>query len=186
MIIELVDKLLDRCIQLIKHSQEIRRNLLDDFVDPVFSEFESVHKNYLESFQKYRDIIKSSDNTISVARQIEEDHLFTEGQRGKLIELSNFSEEPVVGSFVTAIRSYLIGKEENIVGDYYCNLPRRGLLAIIKPRGRFPHRPAESEEEKEEKREVVLYQFDLLVKEMQSRYLRVTSEYMKLKRKLLM
>lgn len=222
MIVELVDKLIDRSIQLIKHHQETRRNLLEDFVNPVFSEFESVHENYLECFQKYRDIIKSSDNPRSVIHEIEKDHLFTEGQRRKLIELSDFSEEPMVGGFVDAIGSYLIGKYYYIFGfeNKYTNWPRRGLLQGLKNVYSSYTGNPEPQEIQRKMTEAVqqfkierirktdnalnqkgrnifdaetnyetasaLYMLDSLVEEMQSRYIIVTSEYIKLKKKLLM
>ena len=42
MIIDLVDKLLDRGIQLLTHRKQMRMVLLDTYVSPVFSEFEQV------------------------------------------------------------------------------------------------------------------------------------------------
>lgn len=50
MILTLLDKLIDRCIQLIKHRAEAQRNVFNDFVLPMFSEFEVVHNNYLDTF----------------------------------------------------------------------------------------------------------------------------------------
>lgn len=90
MIVDLIDKLIDRCIQLIQWDKQSRKNLFDDFVTPVFTEFETVYKDYLESFRRYRNLLKSSNVPLaSVIDTIQEDNLFTEDQRARLSEKAN-------------------------------------------------------------------------------------------------
>jgi len=61
MLIDLVDKLIDRVIQLLTYQHKMRATLLETYVTTVFTEFEKVHSAYLESFSNYRDFILSSE-----------------------------------------------------------------------------------------------------------------------------
>jgi hypothetical protein len=109
MIMDLIDKLIDRCIQLVKHKQEMDRNLLANFIDPIYSSFEEIHREYLTSFRGYRQLLKDSNQTLSlVIDRIKEDRLFNEGQRQKLYFLSNFSTDKAFGSFIDKIHEYLV------------------------------------------------------------------------------
>lgn len=60
MIVELVDKLVDRAIQLLTYRKQMRTVLRDTYVAPVFAEFEQAHSAYLESFARYRDLIQGT------------------------------------------------------------------------------------------------------------------------------
>lgn len=110
MILTLLDKLIDRCIQLIKHRAEVQRNVFNDFVLPVFSEFEVVHNNYLDTFHKYRQLLKTSDKgcdlTHPIFDLIKEDIIFTKGQRLKVLELARANGTDAVSQFVNSICRY--------------------------------------------------------------------------------
>lgn len=126
MIIDLIDKFIDRCIQLVKYNQEIHRGLFYDYVNPIFLEFESIHNNYLKSFHKYRKLIKSGESFPSILDMIQEDHLFTEGERHKLLELGRMNDKPLICPFIHSIHRYLMGTYEP--GCYCCNYRRRNLI----------------------------------------------------------
>ena len=42
MLVDLVDKLIDRIIGLMNYRNDVRRTLLDDHITPIYSEFELV------------------------------------------------------------------------------------------------------------------------------------------------
>jgi hypothetical protein len=66
-------KLLDRCIQLQKTRQVLRR---DQFkIQPLYEDFEKIHENYLESFAKYREVIITSES-------LHQDHQILDTIRG--------------------------------------------------------------------------------------------------------
>ena len=86
MIIDLIDKLADRIIQLLTYRKQMRADLLEKYVLPVFGEFEQVHSAYLESFARYRGLIESSSdpNWIkSLQATLERDNLFSANCRSK-------------------------------------------------------------------------------------------------------
>ena len=52
MLLDLIEKLVDRCIGLVREQKEAKRHFLQDFVDPIYSEFQSLHDGYLASFKE--------------------------------------------------------------------------------------------------------------------------------------
>ena len=87
MLLEAVLRLIDRCIQLLNVRKENRRSLLGDYVAPIYSDFENLHKDYMECFRAYRLKLASSDTfepTHPIVDQIISDHVFTQDLRSKL------------------------------------------------------------------------------------------------------
>ncbi len=118
MLVDLFDKLINRCIQLAERREKARKHLFDDFISPIYQEFEAIHNEYIQSFRRYRELIKSSKTPLRknspILDLVREDLLFTSGQRAKVIELLRFSNEPAVGQFISAIHSYLINTDAKI------------------------------------------------------------------------
>jgi len=111
-IIDLVDKLIDRCIQLIKSEQERRKDLFENSIKPIFEQFEIVHKEYLQSFKRYRDLLKNPDEDLQqIIDVIETDNLFSEDQRAKLRALADGTGNFALDRFVQTIHMYLMSPE---------------------------------------------------------------------------
>ena len=112
MIIDLVDKLVDRVIQLLTYRKQMRAALLETYVTPVFAEFEQVHSAYLESFSRYRDLIRSTQepNWIqSLQATLEKDNLFSANCRSKVVRLAEAEDSDTLGPFIKGISEYLMG-----------------------------------------------------------------------------
>lgn len=113
MIVDLVDKLADRIIQLLTLRKQQRADLLEKFVSPVFAEFEAVHAAYLDSFARYRQTIEASADARwlpALVATLDRDNLFGASSRSKVIRLAQAEEDDEsVGAFVAAIRDYLLG-----------------------------------------------------------------------------
>jgi hypothetical protein len=112
MLVDLVDKLVDRLIQLVRHRQQARLDLLKDHVTPVFAAFEAVHAQYLSSFSKYRQILKTSTDPLTPSHPlidtVRTDNLFTEHERTKILGLGSAADDPELGTFVRLIRDYVV------------------------------------------------------------------------------
>jgi hypothetical protein len=112
MLVDLVDKLVDRLIQLVRHRQQARLDLLKDHVTPVFAAFEAVHAQYLSSFTKYRQILKTSTDPLTPSHPlidtVRADNLFTEHERTKILGLGSAADDPELGAFVRLIRDYVV------------------------------------------------------------------------------
>lgn len=114
MIIDLVDKLIDRSIQLLTHRKQMRKELLDSYVNPVYSEFEKVHSAYLESFSRYRDLIQTIQESSwikDLQSIIEKDNLFSANARSKVVRLAEVEAEDndILDPFIKGICEYLMG-----------------------------------------------------------------------------
>jgi hypothetical protein len=111
MIVDLMDKLIDRCIELVRQKQEVHRSLFDDFVRPALIDFDAVHNDYFASFQKYRKMIEESDRPLTLDHPVfltlREDSLFSHGKRQKVAALQPLAADPIVGSFIGRICAYL-------------------------------------------------------------------------------
>ena len=208
MIIDLVDKIIDRSIQLFNYYKDSRHNLFNNYVEPIYSNFESLHKEYLASFQKYREIVKSSKEPLNsdhpILDSIKRDILFTTDQRSKLMELSRFFELPFEGrpfgqeiyNFVYLIRNYLIRPQNrdlrnSFEGSEYFQTYEQSYVGIGDQRFRYIlldslKKIFESQGPPDEfKRGEALRVLDSIVGEMQIYYSRITREYYNLKGKLL-
>jgi hypothetical protein len=112
MVIELIDKLLDRAIQVFGYAARQRSELLEKGVEPVFAQFELVHAAYLENFTRYREFINTSKDPnwiSSLQATMEKENLFSANSRSKLLNLAEAEHKEVVGPFVKAIADYLMG-----------------------------------------------------------------------------
>lgn len=115
MLLDLMEKLVDKGLQLAKHRREMSKQLFDDFIQPIYSDFEAVHNNYLKSFQEYRNLIISFseppdiDQVKSLTNKIRNDFLFSEGNRKKVIAFTNPEHyNDNLESFLNSIRRYLL------------------------------------------------------------------------------
>ena len=81
-IVDLVEKLVDRCLQLAGHRAERQREFFQRFVEPLYSDFERVHEDYLSTFRLVRqslvDGTASLDNKFLFDR-IYADSIFSDG-----------------------------------------------------------------------------------------------------------
>ena len=182
MLLELIDKLIDRTVQLVKTDKEHRKELFERFVEPVFAQFEKVHQDYLASFKQYRDLLAKPDaDRATIIETICRDHLFTADQRNKLKALARGADDTALASFVRYIHLYLTSP------DFYGTTPgdpayreyvypsqrwRQGLLRGLET-GPAPTTPE------------VLALLDRLVRQMQEVYGFVVGSYGKLKKELL-
>lgn len=89
--IDLLLKVIDRCIDLVKRREELNRRLYTDFVEPAFADFEALHRNYLESFARYQLMIKASDVPLNykhpIVEALADDSLFSSHLRSKLLSV---------------------------------------------------------------------------------------------------
>ncbi|MBD2248204.1 hypothetical protein [Nostoc sp. FACHB-888] len=110
-------------------SKEDRQSFFRNFVEPAYAELEVVHKNYLECFQKYRNLIQNSEEALDknhkVLAEIKQDSLESQGLRHKLQNVANVfykmpdmdriikeQQDPVFG-FAAKILYYLLLRENS-------------------------------------------------------------------------
>ena len=111
MIVDLIDKLVDRVIQFVNYKKESRKTLLNDYITPIYEEFEIVHDAYLTSFNEYRNFLKEATElspNSPILDTIEKDNLFNAKQRAKVFELTEAAQDEEVGGFLQSIYRYLV------------------------------------------------------------------------------
>ena len=88
MLIDLIDKLISRVVDLLKEEQRIKKTMHDNFIVPLMSQFEEIHENYVQTFIKYGEIISGGDFPITkahpVVKEIKKDSLTSNSMRVKL------------------------------------------------------------------------------------------------------
>jgi hypothetical protein len=116
---DLVDKLIDRCISLVKHRQEQNRKLFTDFVEPAYAQFEVVHNEYIENFRNYRaELVSGNWSLPTLVDNIRKDSLFSEHQRSKFRSYALLMPpDPLVSKFVGGVFTYLHNPDSFILGE---------------------------------------------------------------------
>lgn len=142
MVIDLVDKLVDRVVQLLTYRKQMRTVLRDTYVAPVFEEFEQVHSAYLESFARYRDLLQSTSDPKwiqSLQSTLEKDNLFSANCRSKLLRLAEAEHDDMLDPFVRGISEYLLGARlVEQVGKMACpHMTQRWRQSLFRTLGRI-------------------------------------------------
>jgi hypothetical protein len=202
-IIALIELVINRSEKI----KESRKEFFNDFVEPAYSQFKSVHEDYLKSFQRYRELIKHSNEPLSlehkVIAEIRQDHINTRNIRQELLNVSEVIDnqfqgdyfekyrqksrksqsEPEFG-FADAVLKYLLlgtNSNENLLDGeemYPGNAPR--LNAVKNLRGIF----SKEWDEKTKIKESIAKLNDVL-ENIQAEYDTVNKQYLKLKTYLL-
>lgn len=194
MVIDLIDKLIDRCIQLVKASQERDRSFFDEFVTPAFEQFETVHRSYMTTLTAYRTALKEGPSfedgyaiALSLAR---EQILYQSDLRSKSFHLAESAGakhdgramlvRETLNEFVADIHEYLIVNNFNLYGPgphaMYNN--QRWASEVI---GSLETLSRDSTLDDAEKRYRAIAHVDSAVSEMQFMYAKVSAAYYTLK-----
>ena len=199
MIIDLLDKLIGRSIDLVKEIHSRHRAIFEDFAEPTYECFEKVHESYVDTFRKTRTYITDTDNPFSDNSKIDsiisEDSLFTRDQRMKLILLVNSTKPKLLKDFLRSIEQYLNVPFSLVYGDSIDSVAqgerdimhqmmimqaiRSSLMDKIKGRIRYDVDSVEDMKRKS------LHALDECLFQLQDRYSEVVSEYGKIKNELL-
>lgn len=116
MIVDIIDKLIDRCIQLVTYKKEVSKSLFNEYVQPIQSDLEAVHRDYLDTFRKYREMIKALGTPLNsrhpVLDSIKTDAVFNAQLRMKIHGLMAAASDPILGDYIKSIWSYFYSVAE--------------------------------------------------------------------------
>jgi hypothetical protein len=83
----------------IKDIQNNNNSQLNELINQTYSRFETIHNEYLDSFRKYRECIKSSkyplDQNNPILEMIETDHKFTNDKRTTIIKMAETARDKI-------------------------------------------------------------------------------------------
>jgi hypothetical protein len=111
-----------------------QRNLIDDFVEPVFAVFKKVNDDYVVTFRKYKDQIESNNplQLSLIVQLIQADSLFSQHVRDELSS-SLSPQNALLSEFVGGISRYLefpsIACSQSL--QLWSNIRRSGLIDIL-------------------------------------------------------
>jgi|GEM_PF-4875730 hypothetical protein len=190
--IDLILKLIDRCVQLAKQREAQNRSIYSDFIEPLMRDFQSVHDNYISSFSKYREAVISSENPTelieTLLEEINHDSLYSIDGRSRLRsfklldEVLDIKSDKDINSLIDAICYYL---DSAILERYgmetyrISNARRFGLKLRIQQE--LSHKNLDIKETKK----LILKILDQSVDAIQKDYEQVISKFQKAKIKLL-
>lgn len=137
MLFELIDKLIDRIVQLNQESNRQKECFYREFIIPLVEDFEHIHADYMATAKKYLASIEEADSKFSdkhpVFRMIQNDSVFSGSHRAKLksaFETLNGKESyPELDGFLASILQYLGSSDSTQLGD---NEPRQQLLGCFR------------------------------------------------------
>lgn len=180
MVIDLLDKLVDRCIQLVRHKEAVHRRLFEEYVEPMQDDFEAIHQDYLESFRKYRAMVKASAPLNAhhpVFDAITEDALFNAKSRMRISAATRGVSDPRLEGFVRSVQQYF---HKGGIPDYdlISNAPRENTLQYLKDIVR-------SSTSAKGKKEAAIELLDGTVRTLQRSYAWEHREFSRLKKALL-
>jgi hypothetical protein len=79
--------IIDRLIQLVERQEKVSRNTFTDFVAPVMTDFDAVHQDYLDSFNRYAELLQDTTHPFDlnhpIFNAIERDRVMSRHLRGR-------------------------------------------------------------------------------------------------------
>jgi len=195
MLLDLLEQLVDGCVQFGRQRQEQNRLSFTDSVEPVYQLYQKVHEQYLANFREYRAKL---NETGALAAKVEElcgrlskENRFSADQQAKVIlfmeasrqQLTSYAgDDPLIG-FITDIRSYLSRAFTEVCGTKYTG----GTLRVMSPvfrnslAGRLRKIVAEATLTEDRKQAVAAQVLDGIVTELQCGFAAVTKRYLTLR-----
>ena len=137
MIIDLIDKLISRAIDLLREEQRSKKSIYDNFVKPLTDQFDELHNDYIRTFIKYREVIIQGDARLHDKHPlfdlIKNDSLSSDSMRVKLGALYCVIKEEKGGSseFKILLRGIALYLKYSVEAPEPVNSPR-DLLAALK------------------------------------------------------
>jgi hypothetical protein len=109
-----MSSLLDRLIQLVTRREALNRSHYADFIAPMMVDLDAVHKDYIESFRRYQELLRDTSHPITMQHPIFEamdnDNALSAGLREKVIcAWSSDPPDSDLAEFSFAISHYLYG-----------------------------------------------------------------------------
>jgi hypothetical protein len=192
---------IDRLISLLLRREAVNRATFNDTLAPAMASIDEVHKNYLESFARYRQGLKDAsvhlDSSHPLFDSIKEDNLQSEHLRSKVSTLEPWLKDEKFGAFLSAIHAYLSNASEPVLTTRTFPLQRKPEDIEKWDAGRAPQMIRTGYERKlktiledtkdndDHRRKRALAALDAAVDGLQERYHQVRVAYAELQKKLL-
>jgi hypothetical protein len=174
-------------------SREYKKNLMQNFVEPLYAQFETVHKEYVTSFQSYQTLLSQPKPALNLKHPVfaamQKDHALSDTDRAKLTgmskHLNTFRSEvgkqmaaDPAGRLAQGVADYVLTPGHELTERWGLNAPRKSLLMSLEGIARADRPDAGK---KADATELI----DNLAEGLQKKYLAITQSYLDLKADLL-
>jgi hypothetical protein len=166
---------------------------MQNFIEPLYAQFEIVHKEYVASFQNYRTLLAQPRPLLTLKHPVfaamQKDHALSDTDRAKLLGLSQhldtlrsevgkqMAKDPA-GRLAQSVIEYVTTPAHELTERWGLNAPRKSLLVNLES-------IAKSEEPDAEKKTAATQLLDNAAEKLQRQYLEITNRYLNLKANLL-
>lgn len=192
MLLDLLEQLVDACLQFGRQRQEKQRLPFGDFVEPVYQLYQKVHEQYLENLKEYRAKVNGpgafAANIEELGGRLTQDNRFSADQQAKVIpfmelsrqQLTSYARDDALIGFITDIRSYLSRAFTEVCGTQYTG----GTLRVMSPvfrnslPGRLKKMVAETTLTEDRKKAAAVQLFDEIITELERGFAAVTQRYL--------
>ena len=174
-------------------SAQYKKDLMQNFVEPLYAQFETVHNEYVASFQNYRTLLSKPEPPLNlehpVFAEMQKDHAMSDTDRAKLVGLSQhlntfrsevakqMAKEPA-GRLAQLIVEYVTTPAHQLTERWGLNQPRKSVLTYLEGVARGDLADAE-------KKSSAMKHIDQVAEDLQKQYLNITRHYMDVKGDLL-
>ena len=174
-------------------SKENKKDLMQNFVEPLYAQFEIVHKEYVASFQNYRTLLAQPKPPLNLKHPVfasmQKDHALSDTDRAKLVGLSQhlntfrsevakeMAKDPA-GRLAQSIIDYVTTPAHELTERWGLNQPRKSLLWSLEGISKADRSDAE-------KKTAATKLLDDAAEDLQKHYLYITRTYADLKGNLL-
>ncbi|BAT52616.1 unknown protein [Nostoc sp. NIES-3756] len=126
-------KLVEFILNQFSKAQDKKEKLLEQFVEPAYSQLQVIHEDYLKACRKYWEYIRHDEplNLIKVINEIDQDVRFAPHESRIELLASLQSDETSLQDFINSIRKYLLGSQVAV---------REKMVYSTQFRNQFPNR----------------------------------------------
>lgn len=168
-----------------------RKSSFSHELEPALKDFESIHKDYVDSLKGYLDIIRQNENELNIdhpiLEKLNDDALFTDSLRQKLYSFYDNNNNPRVLGFNQALHTYFRQRDNILKYNYKLDLERELRMNI--PRQELYHGIyyilSNDMNDPRTKRKQVEKQIKFIMSNLQQQYRKVIDEYYQAKESLL-
>jgi hypothetical protein len=176
-------------------SREYKKELMNNFIEPLYVQFEIVHKEYVAAFQTYRTLLAQPRPSLTLKHPVfaamQKDHALSDTDRAKLVGLSQhldtfrsevgkqMAKDPA-GRLAQGVIEYVTTPAHELTErwDLNLNARRKSLLVNLES-------ICKSDEPDAGKKAAATQLLDNAAEKLQRQYLEITNRYLNLKANLL-
>ena len=144
MLLDLLEQLVDGCVEFDRQRQDRHRLSFADSVEPVYQLCQHAHEGYLANLREYRAKLGEKDlfvpNVKELCGRLDKDNRFSVAQQAKVIsfmrasrrQVTSYTDDDRLIGFITDICSYLSRALTEVCGTQYTGWTLRVMSPVFR------------------------------------------------------